>query len=161
MGVRSNKQKQIRHNFYSPACYKVNMRDRKRDPHGYLFADGRYKTTLLKTDLPPYYIELYIYGEPDNFLSAKGVKYLLYKPNYLTTHLHKDDILYISYDREIKEIPDRFMMGVEGYDHVLFGRDIARFVGAVRQYSGIDVSEIEREIIKKRSWFREHSLNGW
>lgn len=34
------------------------------------------------------------------FMSAKGVKYLFHKPNYVFNHLYKDDVLFISYDKE-------------------------------------------------------------
>lgn len=148
-------KKRLNQNFYSTIRYTQNdLFDRQRDPDGFLFADGRYKTKILPSDLPEWYVPVYIY-HGHNFLSAQGVKYLVFKPNYFTNHRHKDDALYISYDSEIIINNDRQIFMYEGYDHVLFGNSIVRFVEACKKYAGYDTAAIEAEIAKKEKWFRE------
>ena len=140
--------------FYSVVQYKLDLYDRPSDPNGFLFADGRYRTRILPSDLPQWYIRVYIYREY-NYLSAMGVKHLVYKPNYFTEHRFKDDALYISFGSEITRSSNRGL-GFEGYDFVLFGPSIPAYVQAVRQHSGLDTSIIEEKIVAKERWFQEN-----
>jgi hypothetical protein len=93
------------------------------------------------------------------YISAKGVKYLLYKPNYIfDNHLHKDDSLFISYNNQIKPIEyDDGFDWYEGYDEVLSGSMIVDFVKAASKYSDYDVREIQAEIARKRVFYYERN----
>ena len=64
------------------------------DPDGHLFADGVFPTKLFASDLPEHFVYGYMYKR-HGYISAAGVKHLLYVPNYVFNHRHKDDTLYI------------------------------------------------------------------
>ena len=130
------------------------------DPDRHLLAYGRYRTKIYPADLPEWYVGGYMYKRR-GFMSAKGVKYLLYKPNYVFNHLYKDDILFISYDKEITPIEnDDGFKWYEGYDYCLSGVVILDFVDAAEKYSGVDVSGIREELVKKRAWYYETYKSG-
>ena len=129
-----------------------------KDEDGYLFVRSRHKTKIKKEDLPEWYIHGYMGGGRHGFVSAKGVKHLVYKPNYFSNHLHKDDFLYISYNDEIVPYTDEYDFSwFKGYDELVHGALIPAFVDAAEKYSGYDVSEIMKEIEKKREWFYERN----
>ena len=130
------------------------------DPEGHLLAYGRYRTKIFPEDLPEWYVEGYMYKR-HGFMSAKGVKHLFYKPNYVFNHLYKDDALFVSYDKEITPIEnDDGFKWYEGYDYCLSGSIILDFVDAAEKYSGLDVSDIRAEIEKKRAWYYETYKSG-
>ncbi len=127
-------------------------------PEGYLYSGGRFPTKIKAEDLPPWYVHGYMY-KSYGFISARGVKHLLYKPDYTATnHLHKYDTLFISYNDEITpvELSNGFHW-YTGYEHVLDGPIIRQFVTAAAQYSGYDVTEISKQLDEKQSWYHEHN----
>ena len=129
-----------------------------QDPEGYLFSEARYRTKILAKDLPEWFISCYIY-KSNGYLSAKGVLYLEYKPNYsFTNHLYKDDLLFISYNKPL--VPIVTTLGLkwfEGYDHILSGACICQYIEAVEKYSALDVSEIRKELQRKRNWYIDNN----
>jgi len=129
-----------------------------RDPDGYLFSNARYRTKILPSDLPEWFVPCYIY-KSSGYLSAKGVKHLVYKPNYsFTNHLHKDDLLFISYDKPLIPVLTEYgHQWYDGQDHILYGSSIVSFLDAVQKYSGYDISEIQGAIQRKRQWYIEHN----
>jgi hypothetical protein len=128
------------------------------NPDGTLFADLKYKTKIKESDLPEWYIPGRFYKN-HGFISTLGVKDLIYYPNYVFNHMHKDDSLYISYDKPIKEIKRSTFTGIvtehEDYDEVIGGSYIIDFILGAKKYSGYDTSKIEKEIIAKEEWFIE------
>ena len=125
------------------------------DPEGHLFSMGRYPTKIFASELPPWYVYGYMYKR-HGYMSAKGVKYLLYKPNYIFDSLCKYDMLFISYDQPIKEEKDPDIKRYHwytGYKHVLDGGIIKDFIIAAHEYSGIEVSDMLAELEKKRDWY--------
>jgi len=143
--------------------YMESKLDRKtftavRDPDGYLFAAGSYPTKILPVDLPEWYVSGYMY-KMQGHVSAKGVKHLLYVPNYVfDNHLHKYDALFISYDSPIEPIEDeRGFKFYKGYDHVLGGYSLVDFVEAVGKYSDYDVHDLQAEIARKTAFFYERN----
>lgn len=156
-------------------CYSPDARKRAKAPlylrtslnpsaqpnhKGYLLAYGRYPTKIFPHDLPEWYVEGYMYKRY-GFMSAKGVKSLFYKPNYLFNHLYKDDILFISYSKEITpvESEDGFNW-YEGYDYTLSGPIIVEFIDAVELYSDLNVSDIREQLKKKKEWYDETYKSG-
>jgi hypothetical protein len=143
---------------YLPCKYKFVKRELVviRDPDGYLFAHREYPTKILPTDLPEWYIHGYIYKQ-HGYISAKGVKQLVYKPNYVfDNHLHKDDFLYIAYSDEKPIEPYQTDHGTtlyRNYDELVHGHMIVEFLDAAEKYSGYDVAEIRAEVVKKKAWF--------
>ena len=75
--------------------------------------------------------------------------------------MYKDDILFISYDKEITPVEnDDGFQWYEGYDYFLSGNIILDFVDAAEKYSGLDVSGIREELAKKRAWYYETYKSG-
>jgi len=130
----------------------------ERDPQGFLFSDGRYRTKILPEDLPEWYVYGYMYKQ-HGYISAKGVKHLLYIPNYtFDNHLHKYDSLFISYNEPIE--PHKCESGFnwyKGYDHILSGSVLTEFVEAAGKYSDYDIGEIQREIARKKEFYYERN----
>lgn len=120
-----------------------------------LFSGGIYPTTITASDLP----EWYVYGryyKHWGYLSAKGIKSLVYEPNKFSNHMFKDDFLYISYNEPIVPSPDREASVYKyiSFDEYIYGRVIVSFLKAVEQYSEYDISEIKAQIEEKRLWFK-------
>jgi len=131
----------------------------ERDPQGFLFSNGIYRTKILPKDLPEWFVHGYLYKR-HGYISAKDVKHLLYIPNYThDNHLHKYDALYISYGTEI--VPDQSVMGFstwyKDYDHIVDGNLIVKFVEAAEKFSNYDVCEIRQEIARKQAWYYERN----
>lgn len=125
------------------------------DPDGHLYSDGRYKTKIYASDLPEHFVYGYLYKR-HGFISAAGVKHLLYVPDYIFNHRHKYDTLYISYDEPIRQdAGDHGLKLYDGYRHAVSGPLIIDFVDAAEKYSGYDVSDIRREIQRKSDWYDE------
>jgi len=104
--------------------------------------------------LPEWYVYGYLYKR-HGYLSAKGVKHLIYVPNYFVeNHLHKYDMLYISYKNKIEPYnTDHGSIWYKGYDDAVSSRLIVDFAKAAGKYSGYDVSDILKEIERKRAWY--------
>ena len=68
------------------------------------------------------------------YLSAAGVKHLLYIPNKWSNHMFKDDCLYISYNAPIVPNADsRSFERYTGYDEYIYGGAIVRFLKAAEK----------------------------
>jgi len=142
--------------LYLPLRRNSTSHEYEPDPEGYLYAKGIYRTKLKPADLPEWYVYGFIYGQ-NGYVSAKGVKYLLYKPNYTTNHVHKDDLLFISYDQPI-EPDENSTHGIwyNGYDHIVYGYMIVDFLNAAKKYSDYAINTIMREVRKKERWYKEN-----
>jgi len=114
----------------------------------YLFSNGIYKTKITESDLPDWYMPGNFYAYKPGYLSAKGVKALLYKPNLIFNHMFKDDMLYISYKDSVNETSP-----TTEFDEYIWGNNIPRFLIWAEKYSDYDVSSIEQQIENKRLWF--------
>lgn len=148
-------KKRIASTLYMETRVLHNPLRAEADPDGHLFADGRYKTKIYASDLPEHFVYGYLYKR-HGFISAAGVKHMVYVPNYTFNHRYKDDALYISYDEVIHTVPGRHGHKLyEGYKHLVDGPLIVDFVDAAEQYSGYDVSEIRRELKRKSDWYDE------
>ena len=125
------------------------------DPDGHLFSDGRYRTKIYASNLPEHFVYGYLYKR-HGFISAAGVKYLLYVSDYTFNHRHKYDTLYISYDEPIRQDSgDHGLKLYDGYRHAVSGPLIIDFVDAAEKFSGYDVSDIRRELKRKSNWYDE------
>ena len=130
----------------------------ERDPQGFLFSKGIYRTKILPEDLPEWFVYGYLYKH-HGYISAKGVKHLLYVPNYtFDNHLHKYDALYISYGTEIEPYQNEMRFKwYKGYDYIVDGHLIVDFTDAAEKFSNYDVSEMRQEIARKRAWYYERN----
>ena len=129
-------------NFYLCYDYKYdsNLREfvRIESPEGYLLSPGKYrtyKTKILPTDLP----EWYVYG--------------YYRPQKHWNHMFKDDFLFVSYDKPITHTGDT-VMSYKGHDELIYGGMIIDFLLAAEKYSGYDITEIKEQIEDKRLWLK-------
>jgi len=151
-------KKKIRSSLYMESKIKWEKHELKviQDPNGYLFAQGIYRTKILPCDLPEWYVYGYLYKQ-HGYISAKGVKHLIYTPNYfIENHLYKYDTLYISYNEKIEPYTGEYgFTWHKGYNDAIGGSLIASFVEAVGKFSDYDVSEIQKEIERKRVWYYE------
>jgi len=150
-----NRKKRITSTLYMLDPLGRKFQEGNSDPDGHLLSYGRYPTKIFPSDLPPWYVYGYMYKR-HGFMSAKGVKHLLYKPNYTFNHLWKYDTLFISYDKPITPtIAESGFEWYEGYNHCIGGSLILEFVDAAEQYSEYDVSDIRAEFRKKEEWYKE------
>lgn len=158
---QKRRKKRIVSTLYMESRILHNPLREGKDPDGHLFADGRYKTKIFASDLPECFVYGYLYKR-HGFISAAGVKYLLYVPNYIFNHRHKYDSLYISYDEPIRSIAgDHGVTLYDGCKHAVGGPLILDFVNAAAKYSGYDVSDIRKEIQRKSNWYDEkYGKNG-
>ena len=149
-------KKRIVSTLYMESRILHNPLRAEEDPDGHLFSDGRYRTKKYASDLPEHFIYGYLYKR-HGFISAAGVRHMLYVPNYIFNHRHKDDSLYISYDDPIRAVVgDHGLTLYEGGKHTIHGSLIVDFVNAAEKYSGYDVADIRREIKKKSDWYDEN-----
>lgn len=124
-----------------------------------LFSNLRYPTKITPSDLPEWFVKGRFYKN-HGFMSAKGVVDLVYKPNLWINHMFRDDSLYISYNKPIKEIDDESFSEKRkiyiDYDYVIDGTYAIDFVAAVKKYSDFDTTEVEKAIIDKVNIFVEN-----
>jgi len=147
-------KKRITSTLYLPLRRNPQTKQFEPDEQGYLFSRGIYRTKILPSDLPEWFVYGYIHRQ-HGYISARGVRDLLYRPSYYSDHLFKDDLLFVSYNAPIE--PDKeSTQGIwfHGYDHIVFGSMIIPFLEAVRKYSDYDTAEIMIQIEKKKEWHR-------
>ena len=148
-------KKIIKANLYTKTktILKNHQFDSVQNEDGSLFSRGRYKTKILVSDLPEWFIEGSYYRQC-GYMSAKGIKYLLYNPNLHSNHMFKDDFLYISYDKPIVPISgERVAFKFKGFDEYIWGWDIVNFLKAAEKHSNYDIKGIKVQIEEKRKWF--------
>ena len=140
--------------LYTHIRFHNRLQEDTRNPDGYLYAYGHYNTKIFPSELPLWYVRGYMY-KTQGYMSAKGVKHLYYKPNYaFDNHLYKYDTLFISYDKPITPtVSANGYNWFEGYKHVLDGITIVDFVDAAEKYSDYDVTEIRKEMERKKDWY--------
>ena len=127
---------------------------RVESPEGYLLSYGIYRTKIKAEDLPDWYIPGYYYKR-HGYLSAKGIKHLMYLPQKQWDHMFKDDCLFISYDKPITHTGNS-ISDYNDYDENIFGGVIVEFLLAAEKFSGYDISEIKAQIEDKRLWLKEN-----
>lgn len=144
--------------LYTHIRFHNRLREDTRNPKGYLYAYGHYRTKIFPSELPEWYVYGYMF-KTHGFMSAKGVKYIIYDPNYtVDNHLYKYDKLFISYDEPIRPIVSQNgYEWYEGYKFVLGGPTMVDFVDAAEKYSNYDVTDIRKEMERKKAWYYEHN----
>lgn len=145
--------KKFNANYYSQKRIKsINHELTIVSNSDYLYSDGIYPTKIKEEDLPEWYFRYCYYYS--RYLSAKGVKDMVLKCNYMfTNHLHKDDILYISYNNKIEEYQNDYGKTYRNYDRILSGNWIIEYIQMVKKYSNYDITELEQELERKRAWY--------
>ena len=78
---------------------------------------------------------------------------MVYKPRFMN-HLYRDDCLYVSFaDEPVIEMDKHGYY--EGYDLVVSGHMILRYIEAAKKYSNYDISELETALKEKEKWYAE------
>lgn len=106
-------------------------------------------TKITAEDLPPDYIEVTNYKK-HGYIRTAGVKSLIYKPSPFHNHTFKDDVLYISYTKDLGEYVggDEENSTYNQCDEYLFGNDIIDFIHAMSMWSpDYDTTDIKQRII--------------
>lgn len=149
-------KKRITAPFYSETKAGIRYLFRNTlQPDGSLYARGRYATKIKPDDLPEHYIKGTIF-KVEGYITVFGIKDIVYKPNYHINHMHRDDFLYISYDRPIRwETDARGFTSYFDYDAILWGHMILDFIRAVRRWNSYDIEDIAEEVKKKEVFFLE------
>lgn len=124
----------------------------EEEPESYLYAKGIYKTKIKPEDLPEWFVKIYIRYHHE-YCPTKGIKDMIYNPNYISNHLYKDDLLYVSYDKPITKYQE--INFYKNYDLILYGPAIVKFIDAVKVTGEYNVDEIKKELEKKKEWFIE------
>lgn len=152
-------KKKIKAPFYTieEASVRSCFQD-TRLPNGWLYANGRNRTKITAEDLPEHYIPMTV-SKVDGYISVNGIVDIIYRSNYHINHMHKDDLLYISYTTPIKKEPRVYNAHDDfdyyNYDALLWGANIIDFIEAVRKYNSYDIEPIAAEVIKKEKFFIE------
>jgi len=118
-----------------------------------LYSMGKYETKLKKRDLPDYFINARYCGA-FGLVSTKGVKQLVYNPNMNSNHMFRDDYLYISYNEDNNIVYDTDTDMYKGYDLVINGYTIIRFLRACEINSNYNIDKIKEQIEEKRITFK-------
>lgn len=152
-------KKKIKAPFYT--IEEVSVRSCFHDtklPNGWLYAKGKNRTKITAEDLPEHYIPMTVY-KVDGYISVKGIIDIVYYPNYHINHMHRDDLLYISYTTPIKKEPRIYNVRDDfdyyNYDALLWGANIIDFIEVVRKYKSYNIEPIAEEVIKKEKFFIE------
>lgn len=124
-------------------------------PNGWLYSRGMYRTKITAEDLPEHYIRGTIY-KAQGYISVLGIKNIVYRPNYHINHMHRDDFLYVSYDKPIrKTVDERGFTDYWDYDALMYGGMILTFIRAIRKYKSYNIEPIAEEVKKKEKFFLE------
>lgn len=142
----------IRHIYYQEIIKRYDGRlGYVSNSDGSLFS-GKFKTKLLSTDLPEWYL-FGRYHKQHGFLSTKGIKDLIYVPNTILGTFLKDDLLYLSYHGSISEVSltdeRKTLLGTDryiGYDEKINGIEIIDIVKGARLYSRFDIEPIIQQM---------------
>ena len=62
--------------LYTHIRFHNRLREDTRNPDGYLYAYGHYRTKIFPSELPEWFVRGYMY-KTQGYMSAKGVKYLV------------------------------------------------------------------------------------
>lgn len=144
--------------FYTVGKFGKGYREVLNTDSPYLFARGRYPTKITAEDLPEDYIEVRsrVIRYTTGYFKTSGIVDMKYQRSNLN-HLFKDDYLYVSYSEPLKCEKNRFGFNdVVNYDICLCGNCIIPFILAAEKYSGIDTTNIRKQIEEKRKWFKEN-----
>lgn len=152
------KKKRINSNIYTFGKFGKGFREILDTDNPYLYSHGRYPTKITADDLPEDYLEIHsrVIWYMTGFIKTSGVKDIKYtwmKEN----HLFKDDYVYLSYSKPIKEVKSKYgFIDYADYDICVCGNDIVDIVLWVEKYSDIDTTEVRKEIEAKRVWLRDN-----
>ena len=142
-------------NFYSieKIVFRHGHHQYIQDEHGYLYAQAIYPTRIRPEDLPPWYVYGRYYKR-FGYLSAKGVRDMVYRPSRFSNHYLKDDCLMVSYNAPIMphESEGVSLDHYIGWDEHIWGNDMLDFIRAARQYSGYDITPLVKQLQQKADW---------
>lgn len=154
----------IKSNWYTKGKFdRKNWRNTIDTENKFLYSKGRYPTKIKVEDLPKDYTEVrsrtiwYMTG----FVKTSGVKDLYY--TYIKeNHLIKDDYLYISYDKKIEKVKDKYGYDeIRNYDFIICGSDNIDVLFAIEENSDIETTKIRNKIKEKFEWWKENEKDDY
>lgn len=155
--------KKLNSNWYTKGKFGREIRKTIDKENEFLYSKGMYPTKIREEDLPTDYIKFqsrsiwYMTG----YLKTSGVKDLYF--TYIKeNHLFKDDYLYISYDKKIEEVKNRYgNEEIRNYDFLICGNDIIDVLFAIEKNSDIDTTMIRNKIKEKFEWWKENEQDDY
>ena len=70
--------------------------------------------------------------------------------------MHRDDFLYVSYDKPIRRtVDERGFTDYWDYDALMYGGMIVTFIRAIRKHQSYNIEPIAEEVKKKERFFLE------
>lgn len=155
--------KKICSDWYTRGKFGRQTREIIDKENEFLYAKGLYPTKIKKEELPKDYVEFksrtiwYMTG----YLKTSNVKDLYY--SYIKeNHLFKDDYLYISYDKKIEKVKNRYgNEEIRYFDFFLCGNDIIDVLFSIEKNSDIDTTNIRNKIKEKFEWWKENETEDY
>lgn len=148
-------------NYYYDGKIKHNKNrlDYYKDNNNYLFSYGIYKTKIKAVDLPDYFVKIWLYPRY-KYISLKGIKDLYYRPSFFTNHWRKDDLLYLSYGKNL-DIDESGYVNI--YDEIIYGPEIDHFIEEISKYgyNKSKLDEIKKLMNKKDKWYKYWKEHDW
>ncbi len=142
-------------NFYSieKVVFRHGHHQYIQDEQGYLYSQAIHPTKIKPEDLPPWYIYGRYYKR-FGYLSAKGVKDMVYRPSRFSNHYLKDDCLMVSYHGPITphESEGVLLDHYTGWDERIWGGDMLAFIKGARDYSDYDITSLVEQLQQKADW---------
>ena len=151
-------KKRINSYVYTYGKFGKRLREILDTDNPNLYAQGVYPTKITAYDLPEDYLKIHsrVIWYMTGFVKTSGVKDIKYSWAKFN-HLFKDDYIYLSYHGPISQETDQYGFShYTDYDVCVCGNDIVNIVLWVEKYSGIDTTEVRKEIEKKRVWLRDN-----
>lgn len=155
------KTKTLKSNLYTYGKFGKALRETIDTDSGTLYDRGRIKTDLGESDLTPDFCRIhnrdiwYMTG----FIRTANIRHVAYLPSHLN-HLFKDDYLYVSYDRPIREQDNNGVTTVTGAEYRVCGNDVVTLTKHIERFGIADVKpEIQKvkSLIKQKvEWFRQN-----
>jgi len=151
----------LKSNLYTYGKFGKSLRETVDTDSGILYNHGKTKTKIKESDLTPDFVKIHCRDiwYMDGFLKTANVKHVAYSASHLN-HLFKDDYLYISYDKQIKQNVENGITTYTGADIRISGNDIINVVNYIQLYGSTEIKsellKVESEIWKKVEWYKNN-----
>lgn len=153
------KHNQLKSNLYTLGKFGKNLRETIDTDSGTLYDRGKMKAKITVADLTEDYCKIHCKDiwYMDGFIKTSTIRHIAYQPSHLN-HLFKDDTLYVSYERPIRQTKDGAFTVYTGADFHISGHDLVNVVNHIEKHGMPDVQHelqhVKAEIKQKVEWFR-------
>lgn len=146
--------------FYTYGKFGKGIRETLDTDSNTIYERGRRKTKFIKDDFESGYcsVNTKSFWYMDGFIKTTDIVDVVYKPTMIN-HLFKDDNLYISYNKPIEKVKDRFgFTYYDGYDVCVCGNcivDLIKSIDGNNPALKSKVTALKRAVNKKVRWYYE------